>query len=170
MVDFDSAAPFMNEFEQEILDTHSMNKIIDLACHHIEALEVDEATNLLIALKLLINSKEDRLHDFFQKAWNEFMVPAHQQARLSRKTWTVEMGPEGVIQLPDDLVEHIGWEEWDLVDVYVNEDDNTIVIKRLPDNEENYPEGGGCMGDILTDEEIKTIEEKGVMGLTAPWD
>jgi len=170
MTDFDSVAPLMNDFEQEILEIHSMNKIIDLACHHIEGLEVDEATNLLIALKLLLSSKEDRLHDFFQKAWNEFMVPAHQQTYLPRKTWTVEMGADGTITFPDDLVKRIGWEEWDLVDVYVNEADNTIVIKRLPDNEENYPEGGGCMGDILTDEEIKTIEKKGVMGLTTPWD
>jgi UDP-N-acetylglucosamine pyrophosphorylase len=56
------------------------------------------------------------------------------------------------------------------VDVYVNEADNTIVIKRLPDNEQNYPEGVGCMGDTLTEEELQTLNEKGIMGLTAPWD
>ncbi len=170
MTDFNRAAPFMNDFEQEILDVGSLNKIIDLACYHIEGLEVDEATNLLIALKLLLNSKENRLHDFFQKTWQEFMVPAHQQIYQPRKTWTLEVGPEGVIQLPDDLMEILGWEEWDMLDVSVDKDTNSIIIKKVPETEENYPEGGGCMGDTLTDDEIKTIQEKGVMGLTAPWE
>lgn len=121
----------MNDFEQEIVDIGSMDKIIDLACDHIEALEVDNATNLLIALKLILKSKEDALYHLFQKAWSEFMVPAHQQTYLPRKTWTVEVGEDGLITFPDDLVKQVGLEEWDLVDVYVNEADGTIVVSRV---------------------------------------
>lgn len=131
MTDFRSAASFMNDFEQEIVDISSVNKIIDLACNHIEALEVDNATNLLIALKLILESKEGALYHLFQKAWSEFMVPAHQQTYLPRKTWTVEVGEDGLITFPDDLVKQVGLEEWDLVDVYVNEADGTIVVSRV---------------------------------------
>jgi bifunctional DNA-binding transcriptional regulator/antitoxin component of YhaV-PrlF toxin-antitoxin module len=170
MIDFHSTAPFMNDFEQEIVDLSSLNKIIDLACHHIERLEVDETTNLLIALKLLLSSKEDKLHGFFQKAWHEFMIPAHQQAQSNKKTWTVEMGADGIIVFPPDLVEEVGFEEWDIVDVSFDKTNNTIVIKKVPESEENYPEGVGCMGDTLSPEEIQTVEEKGAMGLKAPWE
>ena len=158
--DSDKTFEFMNDFEREILQLSDLLSIVDLACEHVEGSRVDEATNLLIALKLLIESKEDRLHSHFQKAWQQFMVPTYRKAYGLKKTWAVKVGPEGEIIFPDDLIHEVQFKDHDLLDVCVNELNNTIIVKKVcgVDDEQQT----GCMGDILSDEQIQALREKGL--------
>lgn len=158
MSKFDELYPFMNEFEQHITDLYSLEKIIDAANSAIESSDEDTAMNLLIGLKEMLKYQSDVLHSDFAKAWREFMIPNHKT-----KSWLTEIGEDYTLTIPDSILRELGWEENDLLDIEALED-GTISITLSAKGP------GGCMGDILTDEEIKTIEEKGVMGLTTPWD
>lgn len=121
----------MNDFEQEITQLTDVSRIIDLSCEYIEGLEVDNAVNLLIALKLLLEDKENKLHNLFQKVWKEFITPLHAQEMNHKQTWTVKIENDGTIIFPESLVKKIGFKEWDLVDIYFNKEIGSIVIEKV---------------------------------------
>ena len=162
MSKFDELYPFMNEFEQHITDLYSLEKIIDAAAAAVESSNEDKTMNLLIGLKEMLRYQSDILHTDFTKAWREFMTPNHKT-----KSWFAEIDEDYNLTIPDCILKELGWEENDLLDIEALED-GTLSITLSAKGHEEGP--GGCMGDILTDEELKAVEEKGVMGLMAPWD
>jgi AbrB family looped-hinge helix DNA binding protein len=151
----------MSEFEEHVMDLETVSKLIKAACHHVEGLEVDKALNLLIAADELLSHQGDIIYTDFQKAWKEFMTPQH-----NPETWTTEIDEDGVLTIPDHIMDKLGWEENDLLEVNVL-NDGTISITLAEDQQD---EPGGCMGDELTAEEQETLKTKGVLGLTPPWE
>lgn len=159
MSKFDDLYPFMNAFEEHITDLVTVSKLIKAACYAAEGLEVDKVMNLLIAANEMLSYQTDLIHDDFQKVWEEFMTPHHKA-----KAYVTEVGEDYVVTIPDFILKELGWEEDDILDIEVL-NDGTISVKRVD------PTGPpGCMGDILTDEELETVKKRGIMGLTAPWD
>lgn len=162
MSKFDELYHFMNEFEQHITDLYSLEKIIDATAAAVEASDEDKTMNLLIGLKEMLKYQTDTLHADFTKAWQEFMTPKHKT-----KSWLAEIEDDYALTIPDFILEEMGWEENDLLNIEVLEDRTISITLSARAPQESF--GGGCMGDTLTDEELKTIEEHGVMGLSSPW-
>ena len=161
MSKFNKLAPFMNEFEQHITDLYALEKIVDATAASIEASDPDKTMNLLIGLKEMLRHQSDVLHSDFTKAWREFMTPNH-----VTKTWITEIGEDYVLTIPDFILKQLEWNEGDLLNIEALKN-GTISITLASEGLDEGP--GGCMGDTLTDEELKTIKEKGVLGLKAPW-
>lgn len=159
MSKFDTLYNFMNQFEQDILDLQTISKIIKTASYYIEGLEVDKSMNLLIAADEMLSHQTDLLHNHFQKAWKEFMSPIHKP-----EIFTTEIGEDGFLTIPDHIMKKLDWEEGDELDLEVHKD-GTITIKLA-----EIDDTPGCMGDLLSEEEIKILKEKGPMGLKSPWD
>lgn len=162
MSKFDELYPFMNEFEQHITDLYSLEKIIDAANSAIENSDEDTAMNLLIGLKEMLKYQSDVLHSDFTKAWQEFMTPNHKT-----KSWIGEIDEDYTLTIPDFILEELGWEEDDLLNIEVLENKTISITLAAKATQERS--SGRCMGDVLTEEELKIIEEKGVMELPSPW-
>lgn len=162
MSKFNKLAPFMNEFEQHITDLYTLEKIVDATAASLEASDKDKTMNLLIGLKEMLRYQSNILHSDFTKAWREFMTPNH-----VTKTWIAEIGDDYVLTIPDFILAQLGWKEGDLLDIEASQN-KTISITLAPGALDDSI--GGCMGDTLTDNELKTIKEKGVLGLKAPWE
>lgn len=130
MSKFDKLYNFMNKFEDDILDLRTVNKLINTACYSIEGIEIDKSMNLLIAADEMLKHQTDTLHNHFQKIWKEFMSPIH-----NSEAWVTEVDKDGLVTIPDHIMEKLGWKEDDELDLEVHADGSiTVKLAKIDNN------------------------------------
>lgn len=104
------------------------------------------------------NENNVKCKDARDDFWEEHYYPEeHQQYRKedTLKTWILPVDDDGVITLPEDLLERTGWKEGDTL-VYEIRDGGVIVRKKEPMNHTEMIAAGYTMTDdgfwILTSE------------------
>jgi bifunctional DNA-binding transcriptional regulator/antitoxin component of YhaV-PrlF toxin-antitoxin module len=153
----------LSEMENHITDLHIVSKFLEYSLEPIEALEPDKAMNAIIASREYLDYLQGRMDETFRKVWSQ----TTKKKNLNRVYYT-EVGEDGVVEIPQEILDSLGWEEGTEVTVEANTRDNIITIKKV--DTLDFP---GCGGDILTKEEEKALQKDGLKGLfqmKSPWD
>jgi bifunctional DNA-binding transcriptional regulator/antitoxin component of YhaV-PrlF toxin-antitoxin module len=153
----------LSEMENLITDLHIVSKFLEYSLEPIEALEPDKAMNAIIASKEYLNYLQGKMDDTFRKVWEQTI-----KKKNLNKVYYTEVGDDGVVEIPQEILDSLGWEEGTEVTIEANTRNNTIVIKKVDTSD--FP---GCGADILTNEERTALERDGLRGLfqmKAPWD
>jgi bifunctional DNA-binding transcriptional regulator/antitoxin component of YhaV-PrlF toxin-antitoxin module len=123
---------------------------------------------LIAELEISGKMASDNAYLEIKRLYKELKMSDVLQKPNSQRTYYTELGEDGFVEIPIELLEELGWEEGTEVTIEVDEQDNTIVIRKVDTSD--FP---GCGGDILTDEEKNVLDREGLSGLfkmKSPWD
>jgi AbrB family looped-hinge helix DNA binding protein len=145
----------MNDLDDQISDLCVIKRILDSAAAGVESKKDDDVLNAIIGAQRFIDYLQDEMGANFKKIWNKTISP-------ESKKYTTTIDEDGVLTIPDEIMEQMGWGEGTILDISVANDEMSLIIKEV-DVEDDF--GGGCMGDELSPEEIAILDSEGLPGL-----
>ena len=122
---------------EEDLSAHQIYEtIIETVAEHTEYLQVqyEKSQQLLDLLKGTVKSYKSPWNQFIEDNKDGFLSEERESnfpKEDKPKTWVLPVDDEGVIILPEDLLERTGWKEGDTL-VYEIRDGGVIVRKKEP--------------------------------------
>lgn len=145
----------LSEMDNHISDLYVVGKFLQYSLDPIEALEPDKAMNSVIASKEYLEDLQNKMDATFRKIWKKVLPE-----KSPFGPYFACIGENGVLKLPSELLKHMDWDEEIELEIKVNKEDNSIIL-----TEALEPLPGGCMGDTLTEEQEKILQEEGLKGL-----
>lgn len=152
----------LNDLENKVSGLNVVSKMLDAAGAAIEAKSEDRAMNTIIGAQEFLSYMEGELFENINKLW-KITKPVQK-----KKKYFAHIDEDGVLTIPEEIMEQMGWGEGTMLDVKVGEDGQSLII-----TEANIEFGGGCMGDTLTPEEENALSQgglKSLMELGSPWE
>jgi hypothetical protein len=117
-----------------MVDLTVVTNLISMALEMAEEGKDDEVMNSLITAKQFISHFEDKFFAEFKSAWDSTIrVMFDNIEHPPTERYFARVDDEGVLTLPDGLLEKMGWSEGTVLNLEVT-DDNTLVITEATDN------------------------------------
>ncbi len=166
-IDYQKAWNTMNELEMVTSKICSAREILDSAVDRLQEHQYDKAETLMYAADEFLQYYLEDFDRKFKLAWKETVtkinqeetddcMPSWEHSDLEYaskhpeenkvKSWVLPVDEDGVIILPEDLLEQTGWKEGDTL-VYEISDGGVIVRKKESLSDDEMVAAGYTMTD-----------------------